>query len=94
MQVGLKPAFDCIKAFSETDFRAEMPSIDIPVFVAAGSDDQIVPIPAAAEHSVKLLPNAGLKIHPGAPHGISADYEQALNADLLSFLATDQFPAA
>ena len=71
MQVGLKPAYDCIKAFSETDFRAEMGGIGIPVFVAAGSDDQIVPIKAAAEQSVKLLPKAGLKIYQGAPHGIS-----------------------
>jgi non-heme chloroperoxidase len=93
MQVGLKPAYDCIKAFSETDFRAEMGGIGIPVFVAAGSDDQIVPIKAAAEQSVKLLPKSGLKIYQGAPHGISNGYADALNADLLSFLTTDQFPA-
>jgi non-heme chloroperoxidase len=93
MQVGLKAAYDCIKAFSETDFRAEMPGIGIPVFVAAGSDDQIVPVKAAAEQSVKLLPKSALKLYQGAPHGISSDYEQALNADLLSFLTTDRFPA-
>lgn len=72
---------------------AGLPGIDIPVFVAAGSDDQIVPIQAAAEHSVKLLPNACLKIYQGAPHGISDGYADALNVDLLSFLTTDQFPA-
>jgi non-heme chloroperoxidase len=93
MQVGLKPAYDCVKAFSETDFRAEMPGIDIPVFIAQGDDDQIVPIRAAGEQSVKLLPKSALKVYHGSPHGISADYEQALNADLLSFLTTDQFPA-
>jgi non-heme chloroperoxidase len=93
MQVGLKPAYDCVKAFSETDFRAEMPGIDIPVFIAHGDDDQIVPIHAAAEQSVKLLPHAGLKVYHGAPHGISNGYEDALNADLLSFLTTGQFPA-
>ena len=58
-----------------------------------GSDDQIVPVEAAAEHSVKLLPNAGLKIYQGAPHGIFNDYADALNVGLLSFLTTDQFPA-
>jgi non-heme chloroperoxidase len=93
MQVGLKPAYDCVKALSETDFRAEMPGIDIPVFIAHGDDDQIVPIQAAGEQSVKLLPNAALKVYHGSPHGISADYERALNTDLLSFLTTDQFPA-
>ncbi|MBV9793981.1 MAG: alpha/beta hydrolase [Actinobacteria bacterium] len=92
MQVGLAPAYDCVKAFSETDFRAEMPGIDIPVFIAHGDDDQIVPIQAAAEQSVKLLPNAGLKVYHGAPHGIANGYEDALNVDLLSFLSTGHFP--
>jgi non-heme chloroperoxidase len=94
MQVGLAPAYDCIKAFSETDFRAEMPGIDIPVFIAQGGDDQIVPIKASGEQSVKLLPHSALKVYPGAPHGISADYQRELGADLLSFLKTDQFPAS
>jgi non-heme chloroperoxidase len=93
MQVGLAPAYDCVQAFSETDFRAELPGIDIPVFIAHGDDDQIVPIQAAAEQSVKLLPNAGLKVYHAAPHGISNGYEDALNVDLLSFLTSGQFPA-
>jgi non-heme chloroperoxidase len=63
------------------------------VFIAHGDDDQIVPIHAAAEQSVKLLPHAGLKVYRGAPHGISNGYEDALNADLLSFLTTGRFPA-
>jgi len=93
MQVGLAPAYDCIKAFSETDFRAEMPGIDVPVFIAQGGDDQIVPIKASGDQSVKLLPHSALKVYPGAPHGISADYQRELGADLLSFLKTDQFPS-
>ncbi len=93
MQVGLAPAYDCIKAFSETDFRAEMPGIDVPVFIAQGGDDQIVPIKASGEQSVKLLPHSALKVYAGAPHGISADYQRELGADLLSFLKTDQFPS-
>jgi non-heme chloroperoxidase len=86
MQVGIKPAYDCVKAFSETDFREELPKIKIPVLVCCGGDDQIVPIDAGGKHAAELLPNADLKIYEGAPHGISAAYEQALNADLLSFV--------
>ena len=93
MQAGLKPSYDSVKAFSETDFRAEMPGIDIPVFIAHGDDDQIVPIQAAGPQSARLLPNSALKVYHGAPHGISDGYQEALNADLLSFLTTDKFPA-
>jgi non-heme chloroperoxidase len=87
MQVGLKPAYDCVTAFSETDFHAELPNITIPVLVAHGSDDQIVPIDAAARLSADLLPNAELKVYDGAPHGIYGEYEQTLNADLLAFIS-------
>jgi non-heme chloroperoxidase len=86
MQVGIKPAYDCIKAFSETDFRDEMPKIEIPVLVCHGGDDQIVPIDAASKHSAELLPNAELKIYDGAAHGISGAYEESLNRDLLAFV--------
>jgi non-heme chloroperoxidase len=87
MQVGLKPAYDCIKAFSETDFRDELPGIEIPVLVCHGDDDQIVPIDAGGRHAAELLLDAELKVYPGAPHGISGAYEQALNDDLLAFIA-------
>ncbi|WP_433216181.1 alpha/beta fold hydrolase [Dactylosporangium sp. CS-047395] len=86
MQVGLKAAYDCIRVFSETDFTEDLQRIDIPVFVAQGDDDQIVPIQAASLKSVRLLKNASLKVYPGAPHGISGDYEAAFNADLLAFI--------
>ncbi|MBF6219445.1 alpha/beta hydrolase [Nocardia abscessus] len=86
MQVGLKAALDCVKAFSETDFTAELPSIDIPVLVAHGDDDQIVPLAAAGAKTAKLLPRAQLKVYPGAPHGLCGDYEKAFNADLLDFV--------
>jgi non-heme chloroperoxidase len=87
MQVGIKGAYDCVKAFSETDFNDDLPKIDIPVLVAAGDDDQIVPIQAAALKTVTLLPNATLKLYPGAPHGLNGAYEHEFNNDLLAFLA-------
>jgi non-heme chloroperoxidase len=87
MQVGIKGAYDCVKAFSETDFTDDLPKIDIPVLVAAGDDDQIVPIQAAALKTATLLPNATLKLYPGAPHGLNGAYEHEFNNDLLAFLA-------
>ena len=86
MQVGLKPAVDCIKAFSETDFRDDLAQIDVPVLICHGDDDQIVPIQISALKSHKSFKNATLKVYPGAPHGLCGDYEQAFNADLLSFV--------
>ncbi len=71
----------------ETDFNGDLPKIDIPVLVAHGDDDQIVPIQAAALKTVKLLPNATLKVYSGAPHGLNGAYEREFNNDLLAFLA-------
>jgi non-heme chloroperoxidase len=87
MQAGTKGALDCIKAFSETDFTEDLKSIDIPVLVAHGDDDQIVPIRAAALQTVKLVKNTQLKVYPGAPHGLAGAFEKAFNADLLAFIA-------
>ncbi|MEV6110178.1 alpha/beta hydrolase [Streptomyces sp. NPDC051940] len=86
MQVGLKAAYDCVKAFSETDLTEDLKAIDIPVLVAHGDDDQIVPIGAAALKAAKLLPNATLKVYPGAPHGLNGAFEQEFNNDLLAFI--------
>jgi non-heme chloroperoxidase len=86
MQVGLKGAFDCIKAFSETDFTEDLKKIDVPTLIIHGDDDQIVPIDASARRSVELIPDAELKVYPGAPHGISTTHKDQLNADLLAFL--------
>ena len=86
MQVGLKPALDCIKAFSETDFTADLRGIEIPVLVAHGDDDQIVPIDAAGRRSAELLKDASLKVYPGAPHGLVGAFKDEFNADLLAFL--------
>jgi non-heme chloroperoxidase len=86
MQVGLKGALDCIKAFSETDFTADLKKFDVPTLIVHGDDDQIVPIDDSARLSSKLIPNATLKIYPGAPHGLTTTNKDQFNADLLAFL--------
>jgi non-heme chloroperoxidase len=88
MSVGIKGALDCIAAFSETDTTEDLKAIDVPTLILHGDDDQIVPIVAAAEKSVKLVKGATLKVYPGAPHGLVGAHEQEFNADLLAFLAT------
>ena len=82
---GVKAHYDCIKAFSETDFTEDLKKIDIPVLVMHGDDDQIVPIGAAGLMSAKILKNATLKVYPGFPHGMPATNADQINADLLAF---------
>jgi non-heme chloroperoxidase len=86
MQAGAKNTFDCIEAFSETDFTEDLKRFDVPTLIIHGDDDQIVPIGASALLSAKLVKNATLKIYPGAPHGIAYTHKDQLNADLLVFL--------
>lgn len=86
MQVGLKGALDCIKAFSETDFTEDLKKFDVPTLVLHGEDDQIVPIADSAGRSSKLVKNATLKVYPGAPHGLTATHREQFNADLLAFI--------
>ncbi len=88
MQAGHKNTFDCIKAFSETDFTDDLKKFDVPTLIIHGDDDQIVPIGAAALSSSKLVKNAILKIYSGAPHGLADTHKDQLNADLLAFLNT------
>jgi non-heme chloroperoxidase len=85
MMGGVKAHYDCIKAFSETDFTEDLKKIDIPVLVMHGDDDQIVPIAAASLLSAKILKNATLKVYPGYPHGMPATNPDVINADLLAF---------
>ncbi len=82
---GVKPHYDCVKAFSETDFNEDLKKIDIPVLVLHGDDDQIVPIGAAGLMSAKILKNATLKVYPGFPHGMPETQPDVINADLLAF---------
>jgi non-heme chloroperoxidase len=88
MQAGHKNTFDCIKAFSETDFTEDLKKFDVPTLVIHGDDDQIVPIGASALASAKLVRDATLKIYAGAPHGLIDTHKDWLNADLLAFLKT------
>ncbi|MFH0730780.1 MAG: alpha/beta hydrolase [Pseudomonadota bacterium] len=86
MHAGAKNTFDCIEAFSETDFTEDLKKFDVPTLIVHGDDDQIVPIGAAALRSSKLIRNATLKIYAGAPHGLADTHKDLLNADLLAFL--------
>jgi non-heme chloroperoxidase len=86
MLVGLKAAYDCVKAFSETDFTEDLKALDVPILIAQGDDDQIVPIKDAAEKSITLVKHGTLKVYPGAPHGIYGDYQAALDQDILDFI--------
>jgi non-heme chloroperoxidase len=86
MMGGHKGEYDCIQAFSETDFTEDLKKIDIPVLVLHGDDDQIVPSKDAGVLSAKLIPNATLKIYLGYPHGMCTTYADVINADLLAFI--------
>jgi non-heme chloroperoxidase len=87
MLVNLAAAYDCVKAFSETDFTDDLKSLDVPIFLAHGDDDQIVPIAAAALKSAELVKDGTLKVYPGAPHGIYGAYQAELDQDILAFIA-------
>ena len=88
MQCGFNAAFDCIKAFSETDFTEDLTKFDVPTLIIHGDDDQIVPIGASALLSSKLIKDASLLIYKGAPHGLCSTHKDRANADLLSFIKT------
>jgi non-heme chloroperoxidase len=78
--------YECIKAFSETDFTEDLQSIDVPVLVMAGDDDQIVPIADAALLAVKHLKKGTLKVYPGLPHGMATTHADTVNPDILAFV--------
>ena len=87
MQAGHKNTYDCIAAFSATDFRADLAAFDVPTLIVHGDDDQIVPIDASAHAAAELVQNAELIVYPGAPHGLTDTHKDRLNQDLLDFLA-------
>jgi non-heme chloroperoxidase len=86
MQAGIAGAYQCIKAFSETDLTEDIKKIDIPTLLLHGDDDQIVPIADSALLSSKLIRKATLKVYPGAPHGLMATHRDQFNSDLLAFI--------
>jgi non-heme chloroperoxidase len=86
MMAGHKNAYDCIKAFSETDFTEDLKKIDVPTLIMHGDDDQIVPIGASAMLSSKIVKGATLKVYPGLPHGMCSTHKDQINEDLLAFI--------
>jgi non-heme chloroperoxidase len=94
MMGGIKAHYDCIKAFSETDFTEDLKKIDVPTLVMHGEDDQIVPFADAGPLSAKLLKNASTRFYPGFPHGMPTTHADVISADLLSFLKAESREAA
>ena len=90
MLCGHKAAYDCIKAFSETDFTEDLKKFDVPTLILHGDDDQIVPIGASALLSSKLVKGAKLKVIPGAPHGMCSTLKDQINAELLAFVQSSK----
>jgi non-heme chloroperoxidase len=88
MMGGAKAHYDCVKAFSETDFTEDLKNINVPVLVMHGDDDQVVPIADSALLSAKLLKNATLKVYKGFPHGMATIHADIINTDLLAFFKT------
>ena len=86
MQSGLRNSYECIKAFSETDFTEDLKKIDVPTLVLHGEDDQIVPVHDSARKSARLIKRAQEIYYPGAPHGLTGTHQEQFNADLLAFL--------
>lgn len=94
MLAGHKAVYDCIKAFSETDFTEDLKKFDVPTLVLHGDDDQIVPIGASALLSSKIVKGATLKIYPGAPHGMCSTLKDQVNSELLGFFKRSEQVAA
>lgn len=86
MMGGTKAHYDCIEAFSETDFTKDLKAIDVPVLVMHGEDDQIVPIADSALKAIDLLRRGTLKTYPGLPHGMCTTHADVVNPDLLAFI--------
>ena len=94
MQAGFPAAYDCIKAFSETDFTEDLKKIDVPTLVIHGDDDQIVPITVGGLRSSKMIKGATLEVYKGAPHGLMTTHKQQFNSDLLQFARQESEDAA
>jgi non-heme chloroperoxidase len=86
MQAGHRNAYECIAAFSATDFRKDLEAFDVPTLVIHGDDDQVVPFEVGGKASAALVKGATLIVYPGAPHGITDTHKQQLAEDLLAFL--------
>ena len=94
MLASHKAVYDCIKAFSETDFTEDLKKFDVPTLILHGDDDQIVPIGAAAHQSSKIVKHAKLKVYPGFPHGMCSTQKDRINSDLYGFVSSAAEAAA
>jgi len=94
MMGSAQTQYECVRVLSETDFFADLKSIDVPVLVMHGLDDQICPFEASGAHAVKLVKNGTLKTYPGFPHGMPTTHAEQINADLLEFIAGKKSAAA
>jgi non-heme chloroperoxidase len=90
MMGGIKAHYDCVKAFSETDFTDDLKTIDVPVLLLHGDDDQVVPIADSALIGITLLKHGQLKVYPGYPHGMATTHADDINRDLLAFIRGEQ----
>jgi non-heme chloroperoxidase len=90
MMGGILAQYECVKAFSETDFTEDLKQIDVPVLVMHGDDDQVVPIADSALLAAKLLKHGTLKVYPGLPHGMPMTHAEIINRDLLAFIRQHQ----
>ena len=93
MQCGLAAAYQCIKAFSESDFTEDVKKFDIPTLIIHGEDDQVVPIKVGGDRSSKMIKDATYKVYKGAPHGLMSTHTEQFNADLLDFVRQKQSAA-
>jgi len=94
MMGGAKAHYDCIKAFSETDFTEDLKAINVPVLILHGDDDQVVPITDSALLSAKLVKKGTLKVYPGFPHGMATTHADVINRDLLAFIKGEAIAAS
>ncbi|KWE50380.1 arylesterase [Burkholderia ubonensis] len=88
LQAGLKGTIDCVRAFSETDFRADLGRFALPTLVIHGDDDQTAPLALTAAATVGLVPHATLRVYEGAPHALYLTHAERLAEDLLAFVET------
>ena len=86
MDASIIATLECAKSFSSTDFRKDVPKINVPTLIIHGNDDKTVPIKATGEETSKLLPSAKFIVYEGAPHGLWFTEKEKLNQDLIDFL--------
>ena len=94
MMGGVKAHYDCVKAFSETDFTEDLKAVDVPVLIMHGDDDQVVPIADSAELAIKLVRKGTLKVYPGYPHGMCTTHADVINPDLLAWIESGVIEAS